>query len=84
MFNRQRGRGKTISGSPAAMLDVFFTTIAFEISEYFTANVPPNPQHTARNRTFLQLEAVEGAEQRRGCAFTPSSRKSDSYRNRSR
>ena len=46
-----RGRPRAACRAPvAAMFAAFFSTMALEISGYFTQNVPPKPQHTSESR----------------------------------
>ena len=59
----------------AAMSRVLSVTMRVEISGYFTQNVPPKPQQTSGSCISRRLRPVTVPSRRRGCAFTPSSRR---------
>ena len=56
------------------MFSVFFSTMALEMSGYFTQNVPPKPQQTSASCISTSLTPSIEESSRRGCAWMPSSR----------
>ena len=50
-------------------------TMRVEMPGYFTQKVPPKPQHTSGSRISFSVSPRTLASRRRGCGFTPSSRR---------
>ncbi|KGD25734.1 hypothetical protein DO72_5727 [Burkholderia pseudomallei] len=75
MFSMQPRSPSTTAPAPVARTFAHFSsTIAVEMSPYFTANVPPKPQQCSQS--FISATATPRcASSARGCAFTPSSRR---------
>jgi len=75
MFSMQpRSPSTTVSAPLALMFAHFSSTIAVEMSPYFTANVPPKPQQCSQPAISV-TGTPACASSSRGCDFTPSSRK---------
>ena len=50
---------------------ILSSRIALDVSAFFTANVPPNPQHSSASGQVGELQAPDGAEQPDGAVADP-------------
>src|SRR3546814_7326953 len=76
MFIRQpRSPASRVSAPLARMKSALAVTILLEISGYFTQKVPPKPQQTSASVISVSSTPGMDCSRRRGCAFTPSSRR---------
>ena len=77
MFSRQPMSPASSRSAPvAAMSFVLSDTMRVEMSGYFTQNVPPKPQQTSASVHLRERsDPSTPASSRRGCAFTPISRR---------
>src|SRR5215212_146103 len=76
MFMRQpRSPASSVGAPVSAMRFVLSSTMAFEMSPYFTAKVPPKPQQTSESAISTSSRPGMLARSRRGWRATPSSRR---------